>query len=116
MTIITITTVTHQGGEEKEKEKEQRLLSLLAEKFWPGPLTLVAPAANAIPGAVTAGTVRVCLHSFRVCMCMCREQGRRMTVGTWVATTLTHTRSHPTTMIIPTGMDRRPLPRAPLGP
>jgi L-threonylcarbamoyladenylate synthase len=34
-------------------------LRVLAAAFWPGPLTLVAPAVAAVPPAVTAGTGRV---------------------------------------------------------
>ncbi|TFJ86989.1 hypothetical protein NSK_001323 [Nannochloropsis salina CCMP1776] len=51
----------------EEEKKEKDLLSTLAHAFWPGPLTLVAPAAAAIPSAVTAETgwvgVRVPSHS-----------------------------------------------------
>src|SRR5262245_42961467 len=32
------------------------LFEKLAERFWPGPLTIVAPAAARIPSQVTAGT------------------------------------------------------------
>lgn len=46
--------------------KERRLLTLLGRAFWPGPLTLVAPAAPAIPGAVTAETVGFWIR-FRGC-------------------------------------------------
>lgn len=46
--------------------KEKHLLSTLAAAFWPGPLTLVAPAAADLPLAVSAGTgwvgVRVPSH------------------------------------------------------
>jgi L-threonylcarbamoyladenylate synthase len=42
------------------------VVRVLAAAFWPGPLTLVAPAAGAVPPAVTAGTglvgVRVPAH------------------------------------------------------
>lgn len=46
--------------------KEKQLISTLAASFWPGPLTLVAPAAADLPLAVSAGTgwvgVRVPSH------------------------------------------------------
>ncbi|MDF1537196.1 MAG: L-threonylcarbamoyladenylate synthase, partial [bacterium] len=32
------------------------IFKLLAEKFWPGPLTLVLKAARGLPGGITAGT------------------------------------------------------------
>ncbi len=35
----------------------------LAERFWPGPLTLVAPRADIIPDAVTAGGSTVALRA-----------------------------------------------------
>jgi tRNA threonylcarbamoyl adenosine modification protein (Sua5/YciO/YrdC/YwlC family) len=37
-------------------------LMVLAERFWPGPLTLVLSAANAVPKEVTAGTGRVAVR------------------------------------------------------
>ncbi len=39
-----------------------RLFFTLAEKFWPGPLTLVVPAAQRIPLKVTANTGKVALR------------------------------------------------------
>lgn len=62
-----------------QQAKERQLLGLLGQTFWPGPLTLVAPAAAAIPGAVTAGTVRRRLPS----RCCCRN-GWRMGWVLWV--------------------------------
>ena len=61
-------TVKEEGGEDFQRGsderavaalqgRERRLLGVLAQQFWPGPLTLVAPAAAAIPAAVTAETV-----------------------------------------------------------
>lgn len=38
-------------------------LRVLAARFWPGPLTLVAPAAPCVPSIVTAGTGHVALRS-----------------------------------------------------
>eukprot|EP00903_Cladosiphon_okamuranus_P008573 g8224.t1 len=37
-------------------EKARRLLQLLGEKLWPGPLTLILKAAQSVPACVTAGT------------------------------------------------------------
>jgi len=37
-------------------------LSLLAERFWPGPLTLVLPAAADLPDALTSGTGTVAVR------------------------------------------------------
>jgi tRNA threonylcarbamoyl adenosine modification protein (Sua5/YciO/YrdC/YwlC family) len=39
-----------------------RLFFELAEKFWPGPLTIVVPASNKIPLKVTGNTGRVALR------------------------------------------------------
>ena len=39
-----------------------RGLSLLAERFWPGPLTLVLPASKTVPFEVTAGTRTVAVR------------------------------------------------------
>jgi len=36
--------------------------SRLAQRFWPGPLTLIVPAAAGVPGAVTAGTGTVAVR------------------------------------------------------
>lgn len=47
-------------------EEEETLFNKLAETFWPGPLTIVAPATSAVPPLVMAGTgcvgVRVPSH------------------------------------------------------
>lgn len=34
----------------------RRVFAYLANRFWPGPLTMVARASDAVPGAITAGT------------------------------------------------------------
>lgn len=48
-------------------------LETLARAFWPGPLTLVLPAAETLPGAVTSGSgsvaVRVPAHAFARQLC-----------------------------------------------
>nr|CCA27207.1 conserved hypothetical protein [Albugo laibachii Nc14] len=36
--------------------KGHKLFSILSEKFWPGPLTIIAPASDRIPPLVTANT------------------------------------------------------------
>ena len=38
-------------------------LVALAERYWPGPLTLVVPASNLLPAIVTAGTGTVALRA-----------------------------------------------------
>ena len=47
--------------------KRSRVVEALIEKFWPGPLTLLLPRTEAVPGAVTAGRplvgVRMPAHS-----------------------------------------------------
>lgn len=47
-------------------DEESELFDKLSKKFWPGPLTIIAPATNAIPPLVMAGTgcvgVRVPVH------------------------------------------------------
>lgn len=47
-------------------EEESLIFDKLAAKFWPGPLTIIAPATNAVPPLVMAGTgcvgVRVPSH------------------------------------------------------
>ncbi|HET7293733.1 MAG TPA: L-threonylcarbamoyladenylate synthase [Vicinamibacteria bacterium] len=42
--------------------KPPRALEPLAERFWPGPLTLVVPAAAAVPEAVTSGSGTVAVR------------------------------------------------------
>ena len=37
-------------------EKQQRIFDTLADGFWPGPLTLVVPAADCVPSVITAQT------------------------------------------------------------
>ncbi len=50
---------------------------VLAEKFWPGPLTLVLPKASTIPDRVTAGldTVGVRIPSHPIALELIREAG-----------------------------------------
>ncbi|CAM9606318.1 unnamed protein product [Scytosiphon promiscuus] len=43
-------------GEGGGGAKARRLLDLLGEKLWPGPLTLIVKAAEVVPACVTAGT------------------------------------------------------------
>ncbi|CAM9163862.1 unnamed protein product, partial [Hapterophycus canaliculatus] len=43
-------------GEGGGGAKARRLLDLLGEKLWPGPLTLIVKAADVVPACVTAGT------------------------------------------------------------
>src|SRR5438270_12310214 len=47
-------------------EQDRRLVSSLAEKFWPGPFTMVLPKRDIIPEIVTAGlekgAVRISAH------------------------------------------------------
>jgi len=47
-------------------EQDRRLVSSLAEKFWPGPFTMVSPKRDIIPEIVTAGletvAVRISAH------------------------------------------------------
>ena len=49
----------------------------LAEKFWPGPLTMVLKKSRAVPGIVTAGlgTVAVRMPKNRVALALIREAG-----------------------------------------
>ncbi|MFZ5901345.1 L-threonylcarbamoyladenylate synthase [Desulforudis sp. DRI-14] len=49
----------------------------LAKAFWPGPLTLVLPKADAVPGEVTAGldTVAVRMPDHRVALALIRAAG-----------------------------------------
>ncbi|MCU0821540.1 MAG: L-threonylcarbamoyladenylate synthase [Spirochaetes bacterium] len=49
----------------------------LAEKFWPGPLTIVMPRADAVPGIVTAGldTVAVRVPDNETALELIRESG-----------------------------------------
>ncbi len=53
----------------------------LMEAFWPGPLTLVFPATNLLPAAVTAGTgkVGIRLSSHPVAAALSRLLGRPLT-------------------------------------
>lgn len=41
----------------------RRILALLCQTFWPGPLTLIAPATSQVPSCVTAGTGFVACRS-----------------------------------------------------
>ena len=43
-------------NDESEDSLQARVLKVLCEVFWPGPLTLVAPASAAVPAVVMAGT------------------------------------------------------------
>src|SRR5258708_33614203 len=43
-------------------EKDRQLISELAEKFWPGPLTIVLPRKTIVPEIVTAGLVTVAVR------------------------------------------------------
>ena len=60
--------------------REKAILSTLANTFWPGPLTLVAPAAPHLPRAVSAGTgwvgVRVPAHSLARALIQAAQVGR----------------------------------------
>lgn len=47
---------------EKYTEDFPKLLQKLAEKFWPGPLTLLLPRKNIIPDLVTSGLDRVAVR------------------------------------------------------
>jgi L-threonylcarbamoyladenylate synthase len=51
--------------------------SLLAERFWPGPLTLVLPKSDRVPGRVTAGldTVGIRMPDHSVALDLIREAG-----------------------------------------
>jgi L-threonylcarbamoyladenylate synthase len=53
------------------------LAQTLAERFWPGPLTLVLPKADAVPSEVTAGgpTVAVRMPAHPVALGLIREAG-----------------------------------------
>ena len=57
------------------------LFHTLAARFWPGPLTMVLPAADGVPDAVTAGTgaVAVRLPAAAVPRALAREVGRPLT-------------------------------------
>lgn len=50
---------------------------LLAQKFWPGPLTLVVPSAGDVPSEVTAGldSVAIRIPSHPVALALLRESG-----------------------------------------
>jgi tRNA A37 threonylcarbamoyladenosine synthetase subunit TsaC/SUA5/YrdC len=37
-------------------DSEKQIVNMLADKFWPGPLTIIAKAAASIPMTVTADT------------------------------------------------------------
>jgi len=57
----TSTTEEHakqkqQQYQQQQKEKEVAVLKVLMDAFWPGPLTLVAPAAEHVPDLLMAGT------------------------------------------------------------
>ncbi|MDR1262283.1 MAG: threonylcarbamoyl-AMP synthase [Oscillospiraceae bacterium] len=56
---------------------DSRALSL-AERFWPGPLTIVLPRTDAVPDAVTAGldTVGVRMPSHTLALALIRESRR----------------------------------------
>ena len=49
----------------------------LAKQFWPGPLTMIMPKSNTIPGMVTCGlpTVAVRMPSHHVALTLIRESG-----------------------------------------
>lgn len=51
---------------------------LLAERFWPGPLTLVLPKAESVPDIVTGGekTIGVRMPDHSVALALIREVGR----------------------------------------
>jgi L-threonylcarbamoyladenylate synthase len=53
------------------------IVSKLAERFWPGPLTLVLPKADAVPDVVTAGgpTVAVRVPAHPVALALLRAAG-----------------------------------------
>ncbi len=55
--------------------------SAYAEAFWPGPLSLVLPRADALPKAVTAGRSDVCVRcpSSDVTRALCRAAGMPLT-------------------------------------
>jgi L-threonylcarbamoyladenylate synthase len=57
---------------------QQKVLKLLAEKFWPGPLTLVLPKAALVPAIVTAGldTVAIRIPSHPVARALLEAVGR----------------------------------------
>jgi len=54
-----------------------RLAADLADRFWPGPLTLVLPAAPVVPREVTAGldTVAIRMPAHEVALALIREAG-----------------------------------------
>jgi len=65
--------IADRGQLDRLCSRPPRALAALAERFWPGPLSLVVPADPRVPAAVTSGAstvaVRVPAHDFlrRVC-------------------------------------------------
>ena len=62
----------------KQVAEERPLLALLAEKFWPGPLTLVLPKKISVPDIVTSGlqTVAVRIPSHPVTRALLEAVGK----------------------------------------
>lgn len=58
--------------------KQRKLAALLADNFWPGPLTLVLPAAPVVPARVTASlpTVALRIPDHPLALHLIRELGR----------------------------------------
>jgi L-threonylcarbamoyladenylate synthase len=61
------------------RDIDDRALSL-ADRFWPGPLTIVLPRTDAVPDIVTAGldTVGVRVPAHPVALALIRESGRAL--------------------------------------
>ncbi len=58
-----------------------RSAQLLAQRFWPGPLSLVLPASPRIPALLTAGTgkIGIRMSSSPLCLRLIKEFGRPVT-------------------------------------
>lgn len=72
-----IVHVASSGEAERITENFGEIAATLAEKFWPGPLTLVLPRKEIVPDIVTAGldTVAVRMPGNEVALDLIRESG-----------------------------------------
>eukprot|EP00753_Platysulcus_tardus_P015556 PLAT5079.1.p1 GENE.PLAT5079.1~~PLAT5079.1.p1 ORF type:complete len:418 (+),score=122.10 PLAT5079.1:152-1255(+) len=54
--IVHVTSLEQAEKIVRLEGRMKELFYFMADRFWPGPLTMVGPATDAVPGTVTAGT------------------------------------------------------------